>query len=519
MTQDTCDLDHALRLSADTLKLKGTLQVRALRSVDGLSALALEAFLTAHGVQREYIDQDDLEILCKKVLNAPLQEHELVVARGVLPINGDSAVYTITDEVQEKIDLIEERTDSFKSKCGDSDNLRALDVSDEDPVDFYEQMAVVVVHKDELIAMKTERSQGVDGIDIYGNPVPACHGEASEVKLDESIEVHDDGRCVATISGLLTAEKESISISPHYAIKGDVDFQTGRIVFPGSVTVYGSVRDKFKVRTTGELSIRGLVESCELYSDDDIVLHRGMAGKEIGKINTLKNLQAGYLESVNATVKGNVIVRGEITNSTLDVRGEIRAENAAIRGGRLSVSKGGSVGSIGSIQGVSTEIEIAYLPHVQAKIVSIEKLQAQLERELRMRTGEFEAFAACLGKVTMEQIEEQMSMKFNLDQLRMRGEKLANAKLDLSKVMGLHTRSKIAVSKAIYAKTIMFMPGFKIEFNDDIIGESIIELGVTGRPSITLKGKARALDDYAKVVSNERVFRPRIGAVHPVEAA
>ena len=514
MSQGDCDLDRQLKLQTDFLKVEGTLHVEPLESVKGVDTDAFNAFLLGNEVQAQHIDIASLTQLCERVIEAPLEHHEMVVARGVNAINGDSVTYILTETIEKQIEVIKSRKNAIKDgdiepDCPpDSDPQQKSSASGtSEAVNYYDQMAFVIVQKGDKIAIKTERSDGSDGCDIFGKVIPAHEGKSNDGVLDDSIHVADDGTCTAKISGVLTAEHGHISVSNELEIKDDVDFQTGRIVFPGMVTVDGSVRNHFSVHAEGDILIRGLVQAASLQSMANITLTRGMAGKETGTIDVDENLDAGYLEAVIARVGGDVTVKGEITNSNLTIRGELQAEHAAVRGGHIQTSMGGKIGSIGSVQGVETEIKVGSLPEVEEKIRAIDRFFEQLETGIESQKTKMETYLSVIAKPTASQIEEQMGMQFEIDQMVDRQKQLTKAKAELLQIMVQHTQPRVAIQKAIYSKVVIFLPGYRVEFPTELMGESVIELGPTGHPSITFRGKTEALSEHARVMSDETILR------------
>ena len=508
MDQGQCDLDTLLKLSTNPSKLEGTLHVDPLESVAAINPEALEAYLAGMNVLASAVDQEAIQRLCEQIIQSPLQPHEMIVANGKPATNGDSVTFTINEQIAEQIERVRTRQEAIKNGEVKDEPTQATPADDPDQtVSHYDQMTFVVVYKGDEIAHKSEKSDGFDGVDIFGKVIPAHEGKSNEGVLDDSILADSNGLCTAAISGLLTAEPTSISISNELLIKDDVDFQTGRINFPGSVVVNGSVRDRFCVKATGDILIKGLVESSVLESEQSITLSRGMAGKEIGTIKARGNLEAGYLEGVIAEVFGDIRIKGEITNSQLSISGELIAENAAVRGGQVLVSKGGKIGSIGSAQGVETEMIIGSLPDVELQIRSIDSFNDKLEMAIKSEVSKLEVYSAAIAKPTASQIEEQMGMQYNIDELKLRKKKLNESRSKLIEIMKNNTHAHLCIQKAIYAKVVLYIPGYRVEFPTELLGESVIKLGETGHPSITYRGKTVNLSEHARVISDDRVLR------------
>lgn len=287
MEHGECDLDHLLKLHTNPSKLTGTLDTRPFDSIKGVCPDALEAFLTGNGVLKQFLDTEALVELCDEILSAPLEHHSKVVARGTPAVNGDSVTYTITDELTAQFDAIKQRLASLQdgqTPPPATDEELGETESEVESINFYDQMSFVVVQQGDPIAIKSKRSLGSDGSDIFGKTIPAHEGKTNDGVLDDSIIVADDGACTAAISGVLSADISHISISNELVIHDDVDFKTGRIVFPGSVSVGGSVRDRFSIIAEDSIEIRGLVESAALESAKDINLGRGWRAKNPGQL-------------------------------------------------------------------------------------------------------------------------------------------------------------------------------------------------------------------------------------------
>lgn len=506
MKQGSCDLDNVLSLSTDLLKLEGTMHVAPVQSVKAINPDTLAGYLSSRDVRSSAFDQDALELLCEKVIGAPLESHEMVVARGTPAINGDSVTFTLEDSIKKRLEELRLRKESL-CESPELTSLTPDECSGSEAVNYYDQMAFLVVQVGDIIAMRSERSDGVDGSDIFGKIIPAHEGKKNEGVLDDSISVDRDGTCFASIPGVLTATPAHISVSKHLDIDSDVDFNTGRIVFPGSVRVHGAVRDHFGINADGDVHIQGLTEVAVLESRSNITLDRGMAGKETGSIRADGNLAAGYLEGVLGHIIGDVHVRGEITNSTIEINGELIADGAAVRGGELIVAGGAQIGSLGASAGVETILAVGSLPGAQGEIMQIDLYQEQIASEITAQFKKIEQFAAAIKRPTAAQIEEQMGMQFVIDELNMRSEQLDQAKRRLSMLFARITKPRLEIKKAIYPKSVVYLPGHRVEFPRELIGESVIEIHETGRPSITYRGQTVDLNEHARVEPDPRILR------------
>lgn len=523
MEPEEFDVDQVLQLSTDRLKLEGTLISQPTDSVKGINTAALRGYLVDRNVSESCIDNKALEALCEQIRSAPLVSHEMMIAQGTPAIDGNSATYTLTKGIARRVEAVQARKQAIQEGAITSETTESPTSEPpsevlspehkgtpglgESTMSHYDQMSFVVVHQGEIIAHKTEPSKASDGRDIFGESIPANDEKSNEVELDDSIQLAPDGTCTAKISGVLTALPNHIAISNHLDIQEDVDFQTGRIIFPGSVSVAGSVRDRFCVRATGKIEIHGLVEAADLESEQSISLFRGMAGKESGLIKTRRDLSAGYLEAVIGQIQGNANVAGEITNCTLTIRGELNAKAAALRGGTVELSKSSWVGSIGSAQGVKTVILIGALPEIENQIREADTLIKRLEKQITHDVAKKAQVEAAISKATPLQVKDIAERQSEIDKLQTKLHELTGSRNDLIDLIAKHSAPRLEIEKAIYAKVILYLPGYRAEFTNDLIGVSVINIGADGQPAITHLSKSGPLSAYAKVTMDNRILK------------
>ncbi|MCW2277778.1 DUF342 domain-containing protein [Heliophilum fasciatum] len=131
-----------------------------------------------------------------------------------------------------------------------------------DVVDFRDRGVIPSVGPGQVVAIKIRRSEGQVGYDVRGNVLEARQGKRLEIKAGFGIrELNDGYRYVATLWGRPVWQPiaKVLVIQPHYEHKGDVDMQSGNVVFHGDVTVYGNVAQGFVVQADGMVLIHGSV--------------------------------------------------------------------------------------------------------------------------------------------------------------------------------------------------------------------------------------------------------------------
>lgn len=491
------DLDTILKLSYDEHKVVATLHIAPCENPGSVTPDMVTAYLEGQGIRRQFMYPKDIAEICAEVGADPSVPRACVIARGSEPVNASKPEIVLDRELAEQID----RAERHKLDAQDA----SKNTDDDQPINFYEMSSIVIVVRGQRLAQIEQTTEPADGVDVFGQSIPASESATFDAIDPDSIQLKDNV-CFARHSGEFVQTASSLRVNKNLEIQGDVDFSTGRIDFPGSVCIHGLIQDNFSVKSGKDLDIRSLVGRATLESLGSTFLARGMAGKDKGKIIAWGDLVAGYLESVHASIGGDVRVKGEITNSTLQIDGSLDAPNASIRGGEIVVAKDAVASTIGSEQGITTVLVLGTIPAIEVLTRQAGELEDKLESVIENREKKLGSFNAAIGKPNASQIEERMEMEFALHELRSRRGVLTNAHQSLSRLRSRHSKCSLNVKRAIYTKTELYLPGHRCVFERDIIGECTISLDRKGIPVIEYRGESKPLRDFAKVVSDERVL-------------
>lgn len=159
-----------------------------------------------------------------------------VIAQGMPPIAGRDAKYKYFQLSEVKPELKE--------------NGKA---------DLYEMNLIDTIHIGDWLGEKTQPLPGIPGQTVTGRDLPAKAGRDYKMKFDsDSVLELTEGEMVilrAKKEGAAKYENGKIMVHNHLEIAGDVDYETGNIRFDGDVTIKGTVKDKFVVEATGDISI------------------------------------------------------------------------------------------------------------------------------------------------------------------------------------------------------------------------------------------------------------------------
>jgi len=506
MSQSHSEIDRLLKLVTGEFSVTGTLKVQAMAPPELITRDSLNGYLRGREVQPHCVSQSELDLLVAAVAQDPDQPHERVVAKGRLPEHGRNASIEFTPAIGERFARIQKRKEAFMlAQVEDS-----LDSDDGTAIDFYNESSFVTAHEGEHIANLIPHTDGTDGINIFGGKITAKAGKPMIKPTDESCRVDKDGRIIAMHDGLVQRQSDRVIINRKLNIPGFVDFTTGNLDFPGSIVIEKGVRDRFRVDSDVDIEIHQLVEAAHLHADNNIKLHQGMAGREVGTINAEGNLDSGYLDAVEATIMGDCIIEKEVTNCTLRISGRIKAKNATIRGGLIEIAQGGVVGVLGSSGDVRTDVVLASHPILQHKIANIREIQPKIASEIERAEREVAGLKAGMGKSNPELETEIRHLDSNIQAFRSKLDDLEHAMQRMLTLLEKHTRCELTVMGTLYAKTQLWVPGKHATFDRDLNGEFTIRLDKANKPIIDWGAKTEPLDQYAKVHSDERIPARRI---------
>jgi len=204
----------------------------------------------------------------------------------------------------------------------------------EGTIDYRNHRRIPSIQKGEIMARKIPMVDGIPGYDVLGNVTMPKAPKDLFIITKENVELQPDGAIVARIQGRprITGGKiKTLDVSTSYVIAGNVDIETGNIVFSGDVIVYGDVTDNMIIESlgnvyvyghvynstitaTGSINVRGNVIASKLYSGYFGVLFNRlyhtskMLCDSIEKMLAASKVLEGALESRKQAVRYGQIV-------------------------------------------------------------------------------------------------------------------------------------------------------------------------------------------------------------------
>jgi uncharacterized protein (DUF342 family) len=234
----------------------------------------------------------------------------------------------------------------------------------------------------DVLAELEEPVKPRDGRDVTGEIVAASPAGEGETLIAGNLTEIRDGKIYALESGNVRLEKNAVVLEPVVTVD-NVDYQTGNLVFQGSVIVKGHVADGFSIKASGDIQIGKSVGRVTLETGRNLLLQSGINGDKEGHLEVQGDLYTRFIESSFVYVKGSAFVSGALLNSTVKIGGGLMLEGGRceIVGG-LTVAKGWvKCRKIGSLYEAKTNVVVGVKPEeldVFFKILKdIEKLREE----------------------------------------------------------------------------------------------------------------------------------------------
>ncbi len=356
-------------------------------------------------------------------------------------------------------------------------------VSDNGRVDFHKLDLIQNVVAGQVLAKKHPATPGKPGKTVRGKIIPARPGRDVNLVPGKNTHLSEDGlELIADINGQVVVKNNKINVEPVYEVDGDVDLNTGDIEFPGNVRVRGSVKDTFAVKAGGNVEVWGTVEKATIEAEGDVVVKRGIQGKDGGIVKAGGDLYARFIERANVRVKGDVIVQEVILHSHVDAGRRIICigKKAAIIGGKVRAREEINVKNLGAEAYTETHVEVGVDPDVQDRLDELNKRKGELENRSIELQKELATLSLMLAKGPLPPEKEE---RFN--QLNEENKEIAKELREIQKELEeieqylaqIEENARISVSKIVYPGVIIKIKSAILRVRDEFKYVSFIKDG------------------------------------------
>lgn len=265
-------------------------------------------------------------------------------------------------------------------------------------IDFRERHMVTNVREGQHIATWNADMEGIPGRTIDGEELPAEDGAPTTFAAKENVVTVEleDGSLVfeAGIDGmLLVSDDNELSVVKLLEVRGDVDYETGHIDAEGCVVISGSVRGRFRVTATEDITVQGSVEDAIVHAGRSLEVGAGIIGGKNGRVSAESHVTAKFIQNAKVSCAGDVEILESDMNSVIECRGRLLAtgRRGKLRGGRYTALQGLKAMELGSDLGVPTTVSVGTdsalareMREVQDKLRAIQAMGREIQRA---RTG------------------------------------------------------------------------------------------------------------------------------------
>ncbi|WP_249869762.1 DUF342 domain-containing protein [Oceanobacillus saliphilus] len=320
-----------------------------------LDESTFRSFLDAHHIVYGIVQEKVAQLLS----NLIELEFPLVIANGLPVIDGEDG------KIQYELNL----------------NTKLEKTSD---WDFRNVMRIPSVVKGQKLATIFAPTEGVEGINVKGNPVPAKPGKPVAVKAGKNVVFREENMSFyAATDGQISIVGNYIHIQPVYQVPETLSMKTGNLDFTGTVIIHGDVPTGFHVKADGDVKIFGMVEAAEVIAGGSVYVSEGMAGQGTGFIKAGENITIGYINQGNVHAENDLYVENSILHSECVADGHIFCQKGNIIGGSLSAGKAVEAKDIGNRLSTKTEIIFGLNKKISNKEDELLAKQKELKETLR----------------------------------------------------------------------------------------------------------------------------------------
>ncbi len=337
--------------------------------------------------------------------------------------------------------------------------------------DYMNIKTIETVQADDLIAIYHPAVQGVSGMNVRGVPIPAKPCRDLPPLVGRGFNRSTDNiTYTAAIDGKIEVQQGRVIISPVHEVQGDADITTGNIEFNGDVIINGGCRDGVVIKAAGNITIKGLVENCELYAGHDLFLLSGTKGAEKTIIEVGGSMTAQFLEYVVVKCRGNITADYMFKSKvSCDGRIDLTGKKSSIIGGYVSAVQGIDVEEIGNAFGTTTEVAVGVDSERAAEIIRLRNKIEDLGSNVEKIKKGLEVFV---------KVGEERGIDFSNDprrlqllRVKIRDEAIVNKdKEDLTRLLGVIKKGEnacVRVLRRVYSGTSVSIDDHHVTVHDD----------------------------------------------------
>ncbi|MFP4508734.1 MAG: flagellar assembly protein A [Spirochaetaceae bacterium] len=297
-----------------------------------------------------------------------------------------------------------------------------------------------------------------EGTTVTGRPQSIDSIQPRIIHAGENVETREEPGIVtllATQDGELVIREDTAHVLVDLRVAGDVDQKTGRINFPGMVTVTGSVRSGLVVLAGSDVKIGKNVEMALVSAGGALEIGGGVKGGGKAVLRAAGTMRLSFIEHARVLSVGRIEVDSGVVQCNVKCNDELycTGKSSRIAGGTIRARRGLRVANLGSEKGVRTIVSFGQDFLVEDQIEQLERaIQKARDRVVYLDQKSTEVTGARLATLRKEKVQL-------LKGIEKRGVKL----FILREKFETHVASSVIVTDTLYPGVVFECHGRRHE--------------------------------------------------------
>jgi len=275
-------------------------------------------------------------------------------------------------------------------------------------VDHRARSPIVLVEEGQVIATRVQPVQGTVGTTVHGEEIAYHRKSVPQYQPGAGVRVEGD-LAYAAYDGRIVWDAATFRVHQALVIRGDVDYRTGHIDFPGDVIIDGQIKDGFHVHAGGSVVCRKTLDASDVQCDGDLQINHGIIGRKKGRVRVGGTVRTRYIENCQLEAGGDIGTLVGCVNSHVQTRGEFASgRKSLIVGSRIYAANGVRTNQIGTDSGSRSEIYCGTDFEVRRKIEWIR--DKSIEYSARLGEARLQLQGNSNPPKRLEDIKEKLEM-------------------------------------------------------------------------------------------------------------
>jgi uncharacterized protein len=330
----------------------------------------------------------------KAAARVSVEDRVLVVARESPPQHGGDA----------RLDHLVEKRPSFQPD--ERGNL-----------DFHAYNSIVQVTEGQALASVGRASEGIAGMNVVGEPLPATPGV--EVPIDRfigegtAIDPENGKNIVATRAGIYQEAKDGkIQVAQVMIIDGDVDHASGSIETDYAVIIKGDIQQGFKVKSGADIQVSGVIEDARVTAQGNLDVKGGiLPGKN--RVKAHGTISAAFVREREVKCC-DLVIYESIRHCDVLATGSVTAK--VILGGHVKAANQVICEELGGRIEAETLVHVGVDPFIRSLVEETRKRAEEMESEVEQGKERVQLVQAHLNRLAKRfMVKQNSELKHQID--------------------------------------------------------------------------------------------------------